>query len=161
MLVLYYYILSYTILFPLLIFFSSFPSLPLLFYSSSSSSHLLKNPIFSILYTLLFFFCSIFPFPPIFLSFLLLLPLSFPSLLSSSQSLLPSSLLHLSHPNPSFFPYSFLPSNTLIQSIRVGTYITLLIFYQSSNYLTPHVLSEWMVEVCRFYKCGVLVYVSC
>ena len=32
--------------------------------------------------------------------------------------------------------------------------------------LTPHVLSEWMVEVCRFDKCGVrlgfdLVWCSC
>ena len=30
----------------------------------------------------------------------------------------------------------------------------------SKNNLTPHVLSEWMVEVCRFEVC-VLVYVSC
>ena len=39
-----------------------------------------------------------------------------------------------------------------IHSIRVGTYITLFIFRGDSwdDNLTPHVLSEWMVEVCRF-----------
>ena len=34
-----------------------------------------------------------------------------------------------------------------IQSIRVGTSLRLFIFHKN---LTPHVLSEWMVEVCRF-----------
>ena len=46
------------------------------------------------------------------------------------------------------FPYS----NPFIQSIRVGIWISLFIFnqYLSPGFLTPHVLSEWMVEVCRF-----------
>ena len=52
-------------------------------------------------------------------------------------------------------------SINLIQSIRVGIWISLFIFH---NNLTPHVLSEWMVEVCAGDKYGVLflglVYVS-
>jgi len=39
-------------------------------------------------------------------------------------------------------------SSYLIHSILVGTYIYLFIF--NPKYLTPHVLSEWMVEVCWF-----------
>ena len=49
-----------------------------------------------------------------------------------------------SFPSLPFYSYS----NPLIHSIRVGTYIYLFIFHKN---LTPHVLSEWMVEVCRFY----------
>ena len=62
--------------------------------------------------------------------------LSFPILIPSSS--------YSSSPSP-------LPSNTLlIQSIRVGIWISLFIFHKN---LTPHVLSEWMVEVCRFEVC--------
>ena len=64
---------------------------------------------------------------------------SFP-LLPLPSFLLPtilSILLFHSHPN--------LSSIHLIQSIRVGIWISLFIFHKN---LTPHVLSEWMVEVC-------------
>ena len=38
----------------------------------------------------------------------------------------------------------------LIHSIRVGIWISLFIFQTPLPNSTPHVLSEWMVEVCRF-----------
>ena len=44
-----------------------------------------------------------------------------------------------------------------IQSIRVGIWISLFIFHKN---LTPHVLSEWMVEVCGAYLYRVGFYVS-
>ena len=93
-----------------------------------------------------------------------------------SHSFSSSPLLLCSLPSPSLpsLPLSSSPSSPpLIQSIRVGTSIFLLIFQThlphpllflssfkvyvsvltytlfifSSKYLTPHVLSEWMVEV--------------
>ena len=66
-------------------------------------------------------------------SVLPLLPLfpPFPPFLSQSSSVLPSSNIH---------------------SIRVGTWICLFILQSHlRDILTPHKLTEWMVEVCRFY----------
>ena len=61
-----------------------------------------------------------------------------------------------------FFSSSFPPPPYLIQSIRVGIWIHLFIFNQYLiNNLTPHVLSEWMVEVCRFEVWGVLFRFWC
>ena len=82
------------------------------------------------------------------------LPSSFPLLLFSSQYLIPclsssfppSSSQSL--PLPLSSSSSHLSSIHLIQSIRVGINIRLFIFYQSSNYLTPHVLSDGNVEWC-------------
>ena len=64
-----------------------------------------------------------------------------PSFPSQSSSLLFLLLIYLP------LLSSFQSSINLIQSIRVGIWISLFIFH---NNLTPHVLSEWMVEVCRF-----------
>jgi hypothetical protein len=51
-------------------------------------------------------------------------------------------------------------SRILIHSILVGTYIYLFIFFLPNPLLTPHVLSEWMVEVYRFdeYRVGVFTW---
>ena len=69
------------------------------------------------------------------------------------SAILPILLIFL--PIPSILSFLYLSP---IHSIRVGTYITLFIFRGDSwdDILTPHVLSEWMVEVCRFYLCGEL-----
>ena len=72
-------------------------------------------------------------------------------------SLLYSSPILSSIPFP-LFPCSLLSTylDHLIHSIRVGTKIDLLIFPTPIfPKLTPHVLSEWMVEVCGPYLCGV------
>ena len=68
-----------------------------------------------------------------------------------SSVLLFSSLLSL------FFPFflSFPP-----HSKYTCRYLDNLIYVPSqSDVLTPHVLSEWMVEVCRFDECVVFVLV--
>ena len=57
-----------------------------------------------------------------------------------------------------FFPYNpplptSLPIFILYLSVLGYTYLYSI--YLSSKYLTPHVLSEWMVEVCIVYLCGV------
>ena len=67
--------------------------------------------------------------------------LSSSSLLSSPPILLPSSLL-LIYSSHSFYTCRYL---------HILIYIP-----DSSTILTPHVLSEWMVEVCRFdeYRCS-------
>jgi len=78
---------------------------------------------------------------------------SFPitSLLSPSHTTPPH--LSSSHPFPSlsssiFLPILFSLIYLSIHSILVGTYIYLFIFFPIfNNNLTPHVLSEWMVEV--------------
>ena len=87
---------------------------------------------------------------------------SLPSHISSSTSvplpplpillspLFPSSIL--SHPS------QFLPPN--IHSILVGCWIRLFMFQDNPPNLTPHVLSEWMVEVWCVYLCLVLFYRS-
>ena len=54
-------------------------------------------------------------------------------------------------------PILILPNIPLIQSIRVGVYCWILISphphpnLSFTGILTPHVLSEWMVEVCDWY----------
>ena len=106
----------------------------------------------------------------------------FSSFLSSHIPRQTSSFIHLlllpavsSSPNNPFLPPQsiFSPSSRTIpilpflsfHSIRVGTSIGLFISC-SSGVLTPHVLSEWMVEVCLIdvrwmvevcgpYLCGV------
>ena len=75
------------------------------------------------------------------------LPLLILSLLSSPLHLLPSFLLPLLS-LPLLLFYLLLPLPIpLIQSIRVGIWISLFMFDPIQEYLTPHVLSEWMVEV--------------
>ena len=60
-------------------------------------------------------------------------------------------LIYLSSfPLPSVYSPPNLSSIHPIQSIRVGIWISLFMFHKN---LTPHVLSEWMVEVCRFEVC--------
>ena len=67
---------------------------------------------------------------PLLLTFLLFRSPFLPDLFSSSQSFLPSSVPH---------PISFYTCR----------YFDTLIYIQSiSNILTPHKLTEWMVEVC-------------
>ena len=78
-------------------------------------------------------------------SSLLLIYHSLPLLLSSSS------------PSPSIY----LLFSSFIQSIRVGPcrWLVILIYIPDSssfNNSTPHVLSEWMVEVCRFEYLGIL-----
>ena len=130
-----------------------FPS-SLLFFSSHPLIYLPSSPSFTILSS------SILLFPSssliLFRSISSHLPRqSFPILISSVLSF--SSVLFFLSPLLFFlfcsiFSYS-LPHHLIfsfIQSIRVGIWIHLLIFHKN---LTPHKLSEWMVEVCRFDKC--------
>ena len=135
---LYYYtitiIISYTIL------FLTFPPL-LLFFLLSLLPNLLSLPFFP---SFPFFSQSIsssLPFPP------LIYLLSFPSHLIHSHPL--PILLSSSLPFPNLFPP---------HSFYTCRYLHILIYIQSHlpNLLTPHVLSEWMVEVCRFDRYGVL-----
>ena len=164
--IIYYIILLYytyiiILLLLYLILYSSFYSFPIyllpssFFLISSPSSSILPSPSIPFLPSLTFllslFFLillssSIFPifipFPS--LSYILLFSspnllfylLSFPSLLPIPSI---SYLLFLLIP--------ILPSPLLIQSIRVGSYACLLISKSPINNSTPHVLSEWMVEV--------------
>ena len=130
----YYIILLYIILLLLLyiiLYSSIFPPLLLFFSSPISPSVPLYNPFPSFLYL-----------PP-----LPSLPLFLPNLSPSSS--FPSNLL----------PILSSSSPILIQSIRVGVYCwvlisPLLILFPCLSFtgiLTPHKLTEWMVEVCRFY----------
>jgi hypothetical protein len=74
--------------------------------------------------------------------------------LSSSSLLFPSlTILFWSYP-------TFISHPIFILYLSVLTY-TYLYSNPNQNNLTPHVLSEWMVEVCGAYLCWVLVYVSC
>ena len=101
--------------------------------------------LYIISYTILFycytilFFSSLLPFP--------LLPLQSSSDLSHPP--IPSSspnLSSLTSPFPSIIPP--LPSQPPILGILVGTYLCLFILQSHlQDILTPHVLSEWMVEV--------------
>ena len=72
-----------------------------------------------------------------------------PFLFRSSLLFLSSLLLFYSLP-PLPHPLLSPPLLSSVHSIRVGTYIYLFILYSSFliQLLTPHVLSEWMVEVC-------------
>ena len=127
--ILYYYILYYTL-----------PSSPLSYLSYLSS--ILLPPLLSLPF--LSHSSSSFPHPRILVAtwirlFILYysIPIFFSAILPSFQSSFSSS----STPNPYH----------LIHSIRVGTWIHLFIFRGDSwdDNLTPHVLSEWMVEVCH------------
>jgi hypothetical protein len=165
-LILYYYILYYTLLFfclySSLLILQFYP--PLLF--------ILLDPylifcLYSSLLIILQFYSS--------LLFILLDPylifyLSFPSNVFSSS--------HLSSSFP--IPFTSFPLLPNIHSILVGTYIYLFILFSSillsfilylsvlgytylysnpnQNNLTPHVLSEWMVEVCGAYLCIAMVF---
>ena len=103
--------------------------------------------IYLILYSSLLLFLFLFPF--------LLSSLLFPSQssdLSSFPSFLPNpqSIIYLPFiPNPKY-PQSFPPpfSSFILYVSAFGS--TYLYTPPSNNNLTPHVLSEWMVEVCRF-----------
>ena len=56
------------------------------------------------------------------------------------------------------FPIFFSQSQSSSHSKYTCRHLDILIYIPSvSDNLTPHVLSEWMVEVCRFYKCGILL----
>ena len=154
--ILYYYILLYYSYYYTLLLYHT-----ILFLSSVLSSFLLSNHL------LLFLCPPLLPLPSIIPSSppLLPIPLS-PPLQSSSiiiyvsvltyaylycTTLFPSSSPLFFQSSSSSFPYSSLSFLYLspIHSIRVGTYITLFIFRGDSwdDNLTPHVLSEWMVEV--------------
>ena len=89
---------------------------------------------------------------------LLYLILYYTLLSSSSHPHSPLILPILSSPLQSFFSLPSYPSLPLIHSILVGSYIRLFMFSSSvlllPNNLTPHVLSEWMVEVCGKYLCS-------
>ena len=126
-----------------IIYYILYYILYILYYTllSSYSSLLLSSPflLFPIFHSHLPSISPVSPFPSHPLIFL------FPHLSSSS------------FPSP---PYSSITS-ILIQSIRVGSYITLFIFHPASDNSTPHVLSEWMVEVCRFHKYRYLRFGVC
>jgi hypothetical protein len=65
---------------------------------------------------------------------------------SSYSPLLPLPIQSSPHPIlPNLSQYSFYTCRYL----HILIYIPL--FPQYPKYLTPHKLSEWMVEVCRFY----------
>ena len=83
--------------------------------------------------------------------------------------LIPSSIPS-SYPHPSFLlplPFSSsLPNHPTIGSSHskyTCRHLDILIYIQSISFtgiLTPHVLSEWMVEVCGAYLCGVRFWCS-
>ena len=135
---LYYYILYYTLLLlrSILIFSS-----PL--------------PIFLL-------FCSILPIlflPHLSLPLLSLSFLLFRSISSSSSPLFPHPLLFFLLLQSQSIFCSVLPPlllslpNNFILYVSVLTYTYL--YSRLIQLLTPHVLSEWMVEVCGAYLCGV------
>ena len=120
--------------------------------------------IISYYYTIILYLTLYYTFPILFYSSSLLSqsippqsPLPFlPSILPSSSPLFLS--LPFSSSPQSFLSHllfsRFIPSHhSNIQSIRVGSSISLFIFSSDLSYnipsqsLTPHVLSEWMVEV--------------
>ena len=128
------HIISYTIL-----FFCSSHSFSPLFLSSSP----LHPP--SLLFHLLF--CS--SFHSILVGTYIRLFILFSSSFPSHPNILFSSSLLFSSTSPfSSQPFPLSSSHPNIHSILVGTSIYLFIFLPSStDNLTPHVLSEWMVEV--------------
>ena len=113
---------------------------------SSSFPHLNQSSFLPVLFPSHLYFSLIFSSIPLPLPHSLLLlffhsPLPIPHLIQSIRVGTSLRLFILSSNNPSQTIY------LSIHSIRVGTYITLFIF-QTPPKLTPHVLSEWMVEVC-------------
>ena len=174
----YYTIISYLILYSSFFPFPSISSPILLIYppltpSSQSSSSLIFSSSPSSLPNLLslpplpsthlpvlfhsnILFCSLLPFP-ILSSHPLFFFLFYSSLLSHSPNLSFSSPI-LSFPIyiPLLFYLHIFPDSSSFpnHSIRVGTWIRSFIFHQYSsqpNNSTPHVLSEWMVEVWGSY----------
>ena len=144
-LLLYYYILYYYILYIIHIILYIYL---FIFYSSLSSSSLFLSLPFPLSTSLPFLF------PPQYSSFH-----SSPQP-STSQS---SDLYSPSPPFPSIPILLFLPNPPFPPSFKVyvsgltyGYLYSLQIFPISNPNLTPHVLSEWMVEVCRFevYRVG-------
>ena len=141
----YYILLLHTILF-------------LLIYSSSSSQYSPLPILPLLIYTLLFLPFPIFPsFPslsniPLFSSFTIL---PFPS------SSLPS--LFLSSPPPSNLPFPPVLFHSHSKYTCRHFHFSILSLHSRTilqNNLTPHVLSEWMVEVCRFDKYRYQVHVG-
>jgi hypothetical protein len=142
--ILYLSVLTYTYLY--LKLYSS-----ILFYSSTillpfSSSHI-PLPLL-LYYTLLFFLSFIFQSNPPFLLFILWSIISLPNI----HSILVGTYIYL------FIFYQYLPGQSdPARSIGVEgrgrdwEWLRCDVFYV----LTPHVLSEWMVEVCGAYLCGV------
>ena len=123
------YLISYTL--PPLLIYSSFPfpSIFLLFLSFLSSFLI---PIFP---------SPPHPHPPSFSSFSSPIPPTLPPLIPLLQIYLPlqSSIS---------FSIFLLSSNQYVSGLTYTYLYSINISFQS---LTPHVLSEWMVEVCRFY----------
>ena len=117
------YIISYTILFSSVPIFSFPIYLPLLSFPSSSSSPNHSIRVGTYIYLFMSFFRSI-----------LLFFCSLPILSSQSFSSFPSTFLILQINSPHFILYV---------SVLGYTYL-----YYPDSKLTPHVLSEWMVEVC-------------
>jgi hypothetical protein len=133
--ILYYYLYSFPLLSYTLLFFSSFSNL----------SSVLLFPSSPILPTL----------PSMFSSHIPLIPSVLPILSSHSHPLYtPTSLLSVSQ--SSSCPHSN------IHSIPVAPFPRSFIFNPPKilkNILTPHVLSEWMVEVCAGYvREGLVVF---
>ena len=90
------------------------------------------------------------------LYYTLLFHLPFLSLSSLTPLLSSDLLIYLPYSHSSFplFPYS----STIILYVSVLRYPYLCsVGREGDDILTPHVLSEWMVEVCRFYMYGVCV----
>ena len=110
---------------------------------------LLLYILYLILYSsVLFFYLPFLLFPPLFFQYPLP-PLFFSSISSSSS---PIFILYVS-----VLPYTYLYS--IISSfpyplllVFPSIYLQFSSFFSKYPKLTPHVLSEWMVEVCRFYK---------
>ena len=120
---LYYYILYYIIIYYILYSPHPFSSLPLPLFSSPLPIYL--------------------PFQSYDLSSIL------PSL--SSQSISPPLLLFSSSPSSPSLPFVLFLSQILsfiLYLSRVSYSYLYSIRISSPKYLTPHVLSEWMVEVC-------------
>ena len=163
--ILYYTLLSSPIFFPIL----SFLFLPI---SSSSSQY--SSPLLPILSSSVLFFLPILPLIFLPLSSSLLFPIHsirvgtwihlFMSFFHSSLSpifspFLPSNLpfflslpIFLYNPLPHSLQFLPLPSQSSSHSKYTCRYLRNLIYIQSvSDNLTPHVLSEWMVEVCGAY----------
>ena len=69
----------------------------------------------------------------------------------SFLSLFPLLIYHsLPHPNIQSFWFKVYVSVLTYTYLYSFLFLLIQSFLSSSNILTPHVLSEWMVEVCRF-----------
>ena len=139
-----YYIIYYTIIYYyIIIYYYYILYIIILYYYTYTYTYTIMSYILYIYYTLpssdLSSFSLLFP------SLLFLFPLPFPILSSHSQSSSSPSLPLLFH-------------LILFQSLSFPEYLSAfgypyLYTLPSQNNLTPHVLSEWMVEVCRFEVC--------